>query len=1600
MNNQTISKWFSMFIFMVMAGIGSLSAQTLSIDDFEMKAGGTSKVSINLVQGYSPVLGFQFDLVLPEGLTVTGRPKAVAETLNEDVTPTVTYSNGRFVVYNSESLTFKDDATSIVTFTVEAASDFQGGEIFLENIVMSGEGNVKIQPETVYAQVTSDYVAPITTEPTLLVNDFFISAGTTKQVTIDLVKGYSPVLGFQFDLVLPDGLTVTGRPKAVAETLNEDETPTVTYSNGRFVVYNSESLTFKDDATSIVTFTVEAASDFQGGEIYLENIVVSGEGNVKIQPKAVYAQVISESGKWQDVTDLVQNADCSSMNGWNYWGHDIPEYLDGSWATWHIYQSGTYTNGDITIAPVFIERWVYRDTYLENGALSQTISGLKNGLYRFEADIIACQQGEHTGEVMGAYLYTETSGGRNAVSTSTGNGQPKHYTVYARVNNGELTIGFETLESNMNWIVIDNVKLYVQNDETIITDDDPTLDFDGFEMNPGTTASFPIAFVPGSTPVLAFQADLMLPYGMSVLGVRAYDETLAEDETPTVTYSNGRLLVYNTENLAFKQQYAPVVEFTVGTASYFEGGTIGLTNIVISGVDNERITADNMYVEITSNYSQIEREKLELLVNNAITFINKAQNTGTYYAYYGAKGEFESALSYAQRILEEENDAYMYREAANSLKNAQNNLKASMASYDVLKQYVNEVLPECITLANTCGLTWIAEEFQSQIDEWNEVWQNGEWTSEDIDYETEEVHYFLVSNISPEMIPVGTDITCLMVNPSFDNRTNGWDVYGRGYGNYGTVCVNDTVDYHNMESWRNTFYANQTIANMPAGLYEITLQGFVRNEFDMDNPESEIRTNMYAGNSTARFMNVIDESQRRPVDDSEPLWTGGSPDRIYEIDGVEYYAPHGMAAANAYFNTINPLTGEPYYTTHFTAELLEDGDFTFGVSSNTEEWVLFDNIHIKYIGASEKKENYARALKSVVDGGQYHIFTDVDNTRYYLNDDGYIVDNPSDAALFTFHSEQADGTLFTIGWNINGRFTNSTLSNGASGELIQEGHLNTNPYNRVDWERQALFQNEEGLFAIRATNAKSENWGGNTYWDVVEYNGELAAGYSLEMPYIWQIAYDEAAGMNILIKDERYLSGDSFVGYQPNITLQQTNYGVDYGGMPSTLGALTIADWADQPLNMGKLTMNYNPAQSNYCRYNGFYYPAQYTTLIARGEASAEEIDIRMNITDGSWNFISLPYDVRMSDITCEIADVDWVIRRYDGEKRAAGLLSETWVNVGYDEILEAGKGYIMHCNNDPSWLYNSCVFHFPAYNKKERVFATDDLSVDLEKYDGEFSQNRNWNLIGNPYAAYVEIGNTSFNAPITVWNGNGSYIAYSPFDDRYVLTPGEAFFVQCPEDESSITFFADGRMSLYEIAYSEGYYAKRKARASQENRKVYNIILSDGERSDQTRVVFNEEASKDYEMTRDASKFMAMDASAPQIYSSEGNVQYAINERPLDDGIVQLATYFGQEGTYTLSLNTTSDQAIFLKDEVTGSVINLSNEESYEFQAEAGTTTKRFSLVADQDGTTSIPTVAAEELNGVRIYTIDGRSMSNKPAAAGIYMIRKNGSFRKVYVK
>lgn len=503
--------------------------------------------------------------------------------------------------------------------------------------------------------------------------------------------------------------------------------------------------------------------------------------------------------------------------------------------------------------------------------------------------------------------------------------------------------------------------------------------------------------------------------------------------------------------------------------------------------------------------------------------------------------------------------------------------------------------------------------------------------------------------------------------------------------------------------------------------------------------------------------------------------------------------------------------------------------------------------------------------------------------------------------------------------------------------------------------------------------------------------------------YFWQYFQIQGADImpeNINVTSQVSINWPEQVGtdYKPNVRIDRQPQSTSEGAY----GSLTVNGSTTVSMsNFSILWDAYN--SSNSTHYDEIassyeYYRYAYSSLIANTAMRADNVSVNMLTRSFRWDFVTFPFDVKVSDIVNTIqTDVPMAIRRYDGKNRADGKMGETWVDMTGDDILEAGKGYIWQsAANDQNSSYNS--YYVPAQNnsKKNNIFAADNVEVQLDEYLSEFSQNRSWNLIGNPYPAYYDIRCIQTTAPITVWSGNYQvYQAYTPQEDAYILNPGQAFFIQRPLDQESITFLKDGRQNDLNVRENMPNNIGRRAAANSE-RYVFNLILSGSEETqgDRTRIVFDATAKMDYEAGRDASKFMSPEASAAQLYTTVGGLRYAINNRPLSDGIVELGLSIGTTGSYTIALSTKVEGEVYLIDRETGAEIRLDGTEGYTFQATKGTVEGRFAVRFGNGDVTGVKSVAGDGKDAGNWYNMKGQRVS--APAKGIYI--QNG--KKTVVK
>lgn len=408
------------------------------------------------------------------------------------------------------------------------------------------------------------------------------------------------------------------------------------------------------------------------------------------------------------------------------------------------------------------------------------------------------------------------------------------------------------------------------------------------------------------------------------------------------------------------------------------------------------------------------------------------------------------------------------------------------------------------------------------------------------------------------------------------------------------------------------------------------------------------------------------------------------------------------------------------------------------------------------------------------------------------------------------------------------------------------------------------------------------------------------------------------------------------------------------------------------------------------------------TPIIVNGEMRAEDVEMQFIVANDEWHYVCFPFDVRVSDIVPDNRYTDFVVRRHDGDAHAKADIPNAWQQLGPDDILEVGKGYIFRCyNKDAVWYAPQVYFTvrpLTTSTNRQAIFRSDDRVLTFEQHHAEFEHLANWNLVGNPFHCYYDSRFMQSEAPITVWDRYDKvYKAYSPVDDNYVISPSEAFFVQVPLDMTRMTLPVEGRQTtrfarqLYEGELNIHRAPAARAAAENASRTLVNLTLSDGTSTDQTRIVFNESATTDYEFCRDAAKMKGFSTTTPLLFTMEGTTEYAINERPLADGTVVLGAEFPAAGSFTIALqpaaqhNAATEQLpLTLIDRETGIRHQLTEEAPYTFlAAAAGRCLDRFVLVVN--GVTGIDNIAGSAASDARPATFDIQGRSAKPAAKGV---------------
>ena len=371
-------------------------------------------------------------------------------------------------------------------------------------------------------------------------------------------------------------------------------------------------------------------------------------------------------------------------------------------------------------------------------------------------------------------------------------------------------------------------------------------------------------------------------------------------------------------------------------------------------------------------------------------------------------------------------------------------------------------------------------------------------------------------------------------------------------------------------------------------------------------------------------------------------------------------------------------------------------------------------------------------------------------------------------------------------------------------------------------------------------------------------------------------------------------------------------------------------------------------------------------SLIGDQNLHIDSLHIKIDVKGGKWYFLGFPFDIPFSKIAMQNGS-DYAFCYYDGKARAKNG-SGGWKNVN-DSYLKATQGYIFQSAADDVLVLSIANLQFDGADKH----------CTLATFGSENLNDASWNLISNPYLSYYDMAALSYSAPVTVWDGK-NYVAIRPGDDDYQFVPYEAFFVQKPEGTESVEFAASSQLTKTQADELNALQTNaRRTRSIDAQRLLINLELAMGEVSDRTRVVFNEAQDLDYETACDAAKFE--NEGMPQLYTIDHNgVNYAINERPINDGVVLMGYTAPQAGNYVIKASR-MDTEVVLYDAETDTRHALKDGD-YAFYSDKGTFEERFSLGVPNKVGTAIDMVNLDEA----IKVIDGTIVFRHDVSAKVY--------------
>jgi len=338
-------------------------------------------------------------------------------------------------------------------------------------------------------------------------------------------------------------------------------------------------------------------------------------------------------------------------------------------------------------------------------------------------------------------------------------------------------------------------------------------------------------------------------------------------------------------------------------------------------------------------------------------------------------------------------------------------------------------------------------------------------------------------------------------------------------------------------------------------------------------------------------------------------------------------------------------------------------------------------------------------------------------------------------------------------------------------------------------------------------------------------------------------------------------------------------------------------------------------------------------SLITYGTITNEgTISIEKTIADdGHWHFVSAPTNNATAAIFNGMYLQEW------------DEAAKEWLDItDPEEDLSPVQGYSLW---SPDGGKGSFTFTGTPNTGNQ------DISLD---YHDNSAQNDGANLVGNPYPSYIDWDQVSGYGSKYTWNG-------ADYDERTEAGTGNGSRYVAPMEGFFVVTNSNGTEFTLTNAMRTHNSAKKEASAL-----TNGIVLSANSQnySDALYIVFDQSANENFELPRDAWKFISGTAGICQIWSQCPDGNLAVDVRPETESI-QLGFANSEAGTYSIAIKEIADISTAILEDTKLNIFHDLTQGAYTFDWSLNDDETRFKL--------HLNTTAVEEISAsaVQVYVV-----------------------------